>query len=592
MVVLDRHSKGIIPYLPEEVDHFEQEVRRFKAGEIEPDTFMAFRLKQGVYGQRQPDTQMIRVKIIGGIVTDESLDALGEVASRYAPLNKGHVTTRENIQYHHVPLEDMAELMRLIGQVELTSREACGNTVRNVITCPLAGICKTEPFDIRPYMAAYSRRFVRHEVTQAMPRKFKTAFSPCPTDCAVTSMHDLGFIARVQEVDGVARKGFELRVGGGTSIMPKLAPTLYEFVAVEDMLKVCEAVLRVFNQANELRRDRMMARIKVLVNRVGIAKFREMVEEELKQPWAQEEIDIEDYLWEDAGDVPAPDPGRPLLRRLRPGETSPEYTRWRATNIVEQRQFGFHGVYVKVPQGDLSSQQFHALADITRRFGNRRAMLTAEQNVLLRWVRQEDLYDVWDELNSVGLGEGGVHEITDVTSCPGTDSCKLGITNSMGLGRAVAAAVQGYDDPLVRAMHVKISGCPNGCGRHHIADIGFHGASFKGDEARQVPSYEVFVGGRYEGGTTQYGQRIKVKLPAKKVPEAVQRIVAYYAAERAESESFQEFVERVGPKSLEPVLADMSRSAEKFNMESLPLYMDWERDVLFIVQRGEGECAV
>ena len=592
MAVLDRHSKGIIPYLPEEVDHFEQEVKRFKAGEIEPDAFMAFRLKQGVYGQRQPDSQMIRVKIIGGIVTDESLDALGEVAARYAPLNRGHVTTRENIQYHHVPLEDMADLMRLIGQVELTSREACGNTVRNVITCPLAGICKTEPFDIRPYMAAYSRRFVRHEVTQAMPRKFKTAFSPCSSDCAVTSMHDLGLIARIQEIDGVRRKGFEIRVGGGTSIMPKLAPTLYEFVPVEDMLKVCEAVLRVFNQANELRRDRMMARIKVLVNRVGINKFREMVEEELKQLWAQEEINIEDYLWEDEGDVPAPDPGRPLLRRLRPGETSSEYTRWRTSNIVEQRQFGFYGVYVKVPQGDLSSQQFHALADITRRFGNRRAMLTAEQNVLLRWVRQEDLYDVWEELDGVGLGEGGVHEITDVTSCPGTDSCKLGITNAMGLGRAVAAAVQGYDDPLVQAMHVKISGCPNGCGRHHIADIGFHGASFKGDEARQVPSYEVFVGGQYEGGATRYAQRIKVKLPAKKVPEAVQRIVAYYAAERSESESFKEFVDRVGPKSLEPVLADMSRSADKFNMDSLPLYMDWERNVLFIVERGEGECAV
>jgi sulfite reductase beta subunit-like hemoprotein len=374
--------------------------------------------------------------------------------------------------------------------------------------------------------------------------------------------------------------------------MPKLAPTLYEFVPVEDMLKVCEAVLRVYNAANELRRDRMMARIKVLVNKVGMDKFREMVEEELKEPWAQEDINIEDYIWEDPGDVPAPDPGRPLLRRLRAGETSPEYTRWRITNVVEQRQFGFHGVYVKIPNGDLSPQQFHGLADLTRRYGNRRAMLTAEQNMLLRWVRQEDLYDLWEGLSELDLGEGGVHEVTDVTSCPGTDSCKLGITNSMGLSRQIVEAVRGYDDPLVKAMHIKISGCPNGCGRHHVADIGFHGASFKGDESRQVPSYEVFLGGRFENGPTTYGQRIKVKLPAKKVPEAVQRIIGYYTDNRAEEETFKGFIDRVGPKTLEPVLADMSRSAEKFDRDSLPLYMDWERNVLYVVERGEGECAV
>ncbi|MEK7681573.1 MAG: nitrite/sulfite reductase, partial [Chloroflexota bacterium] len=258
-------SNGIVPYVPAEADEFQQMAASYQKGEIKDADFTPWRLRRGIYGQRQPDVQMVRVKIPGGILTADALDALGEVAEKYVPLRKGHITTRENIQYHHVLLEHAPDLMRLMGQAGLTTREACGNTVRNVVSCPLGGVCRNEVFDLTPYMVAYTRRFVRHPVTQNMPRKWKTSFSPCASDCANAPMHDLGFIAVVRDENGVRRKGFNMLVGGGTSIMPKYAQTLYEFVPVEDFLRVSEAALRVFNQANDLRKNKAMARVKVLV---------------------------------------------------------------------------------------------------------------------------------------------------------------------------------------------------------------------------------------------------------------------------------------------------------------------------------------
>lgn len=575
---------GIIDVIPEEIDDFELQVRRFQAGEFNETEFLAYRLKQGVYGQRQPDAQMMRIKIpFGGLKADQ-LDALGEVAAQFVPLNKGHVTTRENIQFHHVKLQDAAEVMRVLARVGLTTREACGNTVRNVTGCALAGVCSDEMFDVTPYAAAYARYFVRHPYTQALPRKLKTAFSGCARDCAITGIHDVGFIPKMQD----GHPGFEIKVGGGTSIMPKIAPTLYDFVPVEDYLRVTEAVIRVFHHTDELRKNKMKARIKFHVARVGIDAFREQVEEEMSHEWAQRSFDPSSLLFIEDESLDAP----PLHGSHPNGPASSEFDHWAETNVVDQKQRGYKAVNVKLYQGDIQAEQFHRLADISRTYAGGRARITHQQNLTFRWVPDAALRSLWNELNGIGFGSSGVHEISDVVSCPGTDSCKLGITSSMGLGRALMDRIDrmSIDDPLTRRMHVKMSGCPNGCGQHHVADIGFHGAASKAPGG-QVPAYELFLGGSYEEGDTRIGLRTKTKVPAKRVPDAFEKVLHFYWSQRHEGEEFKDFAARLGPAQFEPLLKEFNEVGE-LNRETLHDYIDWDKTVKYKLERGEGECAV
>ena len=577
-------TRRVIDVLPEEIDEFEVQVKRFQAGEWDPNQFTAFRLRQGIYGQRQLDAQMVRVKVPFGGLTADQLDALGVFAERFAPLHKGHVTTRENFQFHHVKLDDTPAVMRLLGDVGLSTREACGNTVRNVTGCPMAGVCAEEPFDVTPYAAAYSRYFVRHPFTQSLPRKFKTAFSGCELDCAITAIHDMGFIPRV--VDG--RRGFKVLTGGGTSIMARIAPTLYEFVPVEDYLKVTEAVVRIFHRSDELRKNRMKARIKFLIDRIGIDEFRAMVDEELKQPWAQRSFDPTPLLFLEDESKDAP----PLVGSYHTNGHAPDFQRWSETNVQTQKQDGYRAVTVKLPLGDIQAEQFHQLADVSRKHAGGRARITHQQNLAFRWVPEGALYEVWEELDRIGLGASGAHEITDVVACPGTDSCKLGITSSMGLGRAVGSAIEemDLDDPLIRQMHVKMSGCPNGCAQHHIADIGFHGAAAKGPGG-QTPAYELFVGGSYDNGDARIAQRVKTKVPAKRMPDALRRILTFYQEQRKEGEPFKEFVARVGAETFEPILAEF-KDVPELNKDTLDLYMDWDKTLKYKLERGEGECAI
>ena len=577
-------THGIIDVIPEEIDDFELQVRRFQAGEFDETEFLAYRLKQGVYGQRQPDAQMMRIKIpFGGLKADQ-LDALGEVSAQFVPLNKGHVTTRENIQFHHVKLQDAAEVMRVLGRVGLTTREACGNTVRNVTGCALAGVCPDETFDVTPYAAAYARYFVRHPYTQALPRKLKTAFSGCARDCAITGIHDVGFIPKMQD----GHPGFEIRVGGGTSIMPKIAPTLYDFVPVEDYLKVTEAVIRVFHHTDELRKNKMKARIKFHVARVGIDAFREQVEEEMSHEWAQRSFDPSSLLFIEDESLDAP----PLHGSHPNGPASSEFDHWAETNVVDQKQGGYKAVNVKLYQGDIQAEQFHRLADISRTYAGGRARITHQQNLTFRWVPEAALRLLWNELHEIGFGASGVHEISDVVSCPGTDSCKLGITSSMGLGRALMDRIDrmSIDDPLTRRIHVKMSGCPNGCGQHHVADIGFHGAASKAPGG-QVPAYELFLGGSYEEGDTRIGLRTKTKVPAKRVPDAFEKVLQFYWSQRHEGEEFKDFAARLGPAQFEPLLKEFNEVGE-LNRETLHDYIDWDKTVKYKLERGEGECAV
>ena len=585
-------SKGIIPYLADEIERFEAEVKAFRAGQRDATVFQGLRLKQGVYGQRQPDTQMVRVKVPGGILTADALDALGVLTERFVPLKKGHVTTRENFQFHHVPLADTPELMRLIGSVGLSTREACGNTVRNVVMCPLAGVCADEAFDPTPYMAAYVRYFVRHPLTQSLPRKFKTAFSGCVDhDCVVAPLQDYALVGRIREEGGQKRKGFKIYVGGGTSIMPKLGQVLYEFVPVEDFLRVTQAVLTIFNKSDELRKNRMMARIKVLVHRIGIDKLRELVEEELK---SMPPVPLKpEYMRLDGAIAERPPKSGPSAS----GQALPsDFLLWKSTNAQVQKQPGYYAVFVKLPLGDIQAPQFHALADIVRKYTGGAARTTQEQNLALRWAPESSLYEVWQALNASGLAEPGAHTITDVVSCPGTDSCKLGITSSMGLGRAIRQELLSMngalEDPLVQALHIKMSGCPNGCGQHHIASIGFHGGATRGEGGNQVPAYEVFLGGNYGNGATRYGQRLAgVKVPSRRAPALVGHFLRFYVENRQEGETFNALVDRLGTKPFEAIASEY-KEVGPLNRENIELYMDCDKTVLYKVERGEGECAV
>ncbi len=594
--VLQNVPGHLIPILRREFDDFKTESTKFLAGETPEDEFIKFRLKQGVYGQRQPDVQMIRVKLPFGGITPEQLERFADVIERYVPLNKGHVTTRQNIQMHHIPLPDAELAIRELGEAGLSSREGCGNTVRNVTGDPWAGVAEDELFDLTPYAGAYVRYFVRHPTTQAMPRKIKTAFDASPGGRAISEIHDIAYRARIKQSDDPAHpgevRGVQMLVGGGTSIMPRKAPVLYEFVELEngDYLKIAEAVFRIFDRQDWLRVNRARARIKVFVDKFGIDELRRQVEEELRGDWvAERDFSIEHRLFLDDERESAPAP--PTSYGSPNGDLS-EFERFRGANVRAQKQEGFVTVEAKIVRGDLTPEQFRGLAQIVRDYSGGYARTTVQQNLVLRWVREESVYDVWRALSELGLGGAGAREINDVVSCPGTDSCKLGITSSMGLNKAIEERIEamGISDPLTRAIHIKMSGCPNGCGQHHVGSIGFYGASIKVGE-HTIPAYIPHVGGVFEGEGIEFGQRLKLRLPAKRVPEAIERWLRHYESTRAEGEEWRTFVERVGTPELEGLVKDLSLPVD-FGLETMGQFIDWNRDVPFQVIRGEGECAV
>jgi sulfite reductase beta subunit-like hemoprotein len=435
------------------------------------------------------------------------------------------------------------------------------------------------------------RYFVRHPTTQLMPRKVKTAFNGAPADRALTGIHDIAFIAKIND-EGV--KGFKVVVGGGTAIMPRIAPVASEFVAADngDYLKFAEAILRIFDRQDWLRVNRARARIKVFVDKFGIEELRAQVEEELKGDWVNErDFSVAPRLY--TVDEEATAPPVPTTYGTPNGDLS-EYERFAASSVQPQKQAGFATVHVHVPRGDLTPEQFRGLGQIMREFTGGHARTTVHQNFLLRWVREESVYDVWKRLGEIGLGRPGADEIEDVVSCPGTDSCKLGITSSMGLNRAVSERIASMDitDPLTRGIHIKMSGCPNGCSQHHIANIGFYGASIKVGE-HTIPAYIPHIGGQYgaPNGDIAYGARLKLRLPSKRVPEAVERWIRFYEANRTDGEVFNAFAERVGTTAFEDEVRDLAMPVE-FSIETMNTFIDWTKNVPFVVQRGEGECAV
>ena len=584
-LVYTNQPDRILPVLEKELEDFTTEAHAFLNGEREEIPFIGFRLKQGVYGQRQPNVQMIRVKLPFGGVTPDQMDTLAEVAEKFAPLRRGHITTRQNIQYHHVPLAKAAEALFVLGKAGLSSREACGNTVRNVTGDPWAGVQDGELFDPTPYAGAFARYWLRNPLSQLLPRKFKVAFTGTEDDNAITGIHDLGFIPRIQD----GQKGFKVVVGGGLSIMARNAFTLSEFVSVDEYLKLSEAVVRIFEKADELRKNRAKARLKFLVHRVGIEEFSRMVDEELQGDWVNKDFrpDRLLYIHDEEANAPA--------KRERYDQPNGDMTAFSAfvtANVKAQRQQGFSSIEVKVSRGDLKPEQFRGLANIMREYCGGYARTTVGQNIVLRWVRDESLYEVYQRLRELDLADLGSQTITDVVSCPGTDSCKLGITSSMGLNRAIQEKVEVMDitDPLTKKIHIKMSGCPNSCGQHHIANIGFHGAAMKVGP-QQLPAYHMFLGGSYDNGDLRMATQLKVRLPAKRAPEAVERVVRLYEQERSEGEAFNAFFDRVGSDPFEKAIEDLTLPGD-FSDDNKQMFIDWNRLELYQLQRGEGECAI
>ncbi len=609
----DRLIGQMPPDLAEEIDIFENQVELRQDGRVDERVFAETRLRRGVYGQRYDNGQrhdgieqrtlvfpsdltkgpetlwhapgMLRIKLPWGGLTPLQLDVMAELAEEYSD-HILHITTRQDVQLHYVHIEDMPTVMRRLAAVGITTREACGNGVRNLTACPLAGVCCTESFDVTPHSEALFRFLLGHPDCQDFGRKFKVAFSGCADEaCGLVMMHDLGAIARTDIVDGESADSFDVYVGGGLGTTPHQAKLLAERVAFGELLPTVQAVARVYARLGE-KKNRNRARIKFLVAGRGIEEFRELVK-------AEREILPYDPRWTahlDDGLAPET-PARSLDGVGEEHGTDPAFAAWRDTNVYLQRQNGYAVVTVPLPLGDISSHQARLLSDVARKFVGDTIRTTVEQNIVLRWVRLEDLRDLHAALAEIDLADPTAETIVDVTSCPGTDTCKLGISSSRGLAgelREHLAAKQFALDESVRGLRIKVSGCFNSCGQHHVADIGFFGNSRKAG-GRVVPHFQVVLGGQWQNNGGSYGLAVGA-IPSKRIPEVVDRITDRFVAERGPGESFLEWTQRTGRKGLAGIIADLKTIS---SYEEEPgLFSDWGDPREFSIGNiTTGECA-
>jgi len=569
----------------QEIETFRQKAAAFLAGEIPEDDFRPFRLKHGIYGQRQPGVQMVRCKIPGGLLTATQMEQLARISETFAA-GKGHITTRQNMQYHFVPLAQVADLMHMLADVGLTNREACYNTVRNVTTCPLAGISRDEVFDVRPYAQRVAFAFLRKDLTGNLPRKFKIAFDGCrETDCIVGAINDIGVRAAIRD----GKRGFRVLIGGGLGPLPTEAQLLDDFLPEERLLNRCEAVVRTFNKYGN-RENRNKARMKFVLRERGMAWMREQIEREYQDILENGGIAWPEIIPEGFGGYeshPQPLGHGALLPVIRTnGSGDAAYDRWLETNIIEQKQAGYATVVVRVDQGNLTSAQMRGLAHLAADAGDGLLRVSIDQNILLAFVPLGRLRGLHAGLKQLDLGDAGAREIGDVTTCPGAYSCNLALTKSMNLGAALQEVVEGYDDPLVRKLSIKVSGCPNSCGQHWIADFGFYGNARKID-GREVPYYQMLMGGGFdEQGIMRFGLAIQ-SIPARLAPEAVTRVLNHYQAHRAGGETFRQYVMRHKVETFRQLTNDLAKPAELHP----EVYQDWGDDTAFSLQLGRGECA-
>ncbi len=600
-----------------EIDVFEHQIDLRKRGKIEEKLFAETRLRRGAYGQRYDNGQrhdgttaqtlafpsgdvtkgpstmwdapgMQRIKVPMGRLTARQLEALAEVAEEYSD-GILHVTTRQDFQLHFVHIEETPDLMRRLAAVGITTREACGNTVRNVTACPIAGVCRTESFDVSPYASALTYFLLGHDDTQDFGRKFKIAFSGCHDEaCGLVNFHDVGCIARTREIDGQTKRGFEYAVGGGLGSVPYSAQILEEFLPEEELLPMTQAIARIFARFGE-RANRAKARLKFLVKKLGFEEFKRLVNEERKtlRPDPRWTAFLSDLHVTDEQPLR---PAAPLAPNA-PGTDDPAFIAWRRSNVLDQRQKGYAVVILALPLGDLTADQARALSDISRLYTGDTLRTTADQNMLLRWVSEADLPAVYQALVKAGLAEAGAGTITDITACPGTDTCKLGISSSRALAAElrrdlVASGIDQNDN--ARGLHIKTSGCFNSCGQHHVADLGYLGVA-RVVNGRRVPHFQLVIGGQWTNNGGSYGLAIGA-IPSKRVPEFTRKITEMFARDRQGGETFQAFTGRIGKKAIRSMVEQL-QSLPTYEQDP-SFYSDWSDPREYTIDdMGVGECA-
>ncbi len=563
------------PVVEKDILDLEKKIRLFKEGKVDEEKFRSLRLARGVYGQRQQGVQMIRIKIPYGRMTSEQLIKIADISDEYASSTL-HATTRQDIQIHYVSLDRTPQLWHDLEKSNITLREACGNTVRNITASDKAGIDPEEPFDVSPYAQQMFEYFLRNPICQEMGRKFKIAFASSDKDTAFTLIHDLGFIPILKG----EKRGFKVLIGGGLGAQPHLALTAFEFLEEEKIIPFTAATLRIFDRYGE-RNRRNKARFKYLLQDVGLEELMKQIQEEYPALKDQE-------VWVDRDAVVTPEPpklGTVLTARIKDRE---HYDNWLKTNVFEQKQEGFFGVFVRVPLGNLSSDKARAFAQVAKQFAADDIRVTINQGYLLRYVTQEALSPLYQGLNALGLAEPGFDSVADITACPGTDTCNLGISNSTGTALELEKVIRSEYPELIhnRDIKIKISGCMNSCGQHGIANIGFHGSSMKHD-GKVVPAMQVLLG----GGTLGNGNGIVadkvIKVPSKRTPDLLRSVLNDYEENGLEGEYFNDYYQRLGNHyfyELFKPLAELETLQESD-------YYDWGKDELFKPEIGLGECA-
>ncbi len=618
MKASNKHWKEkLIKKMPEawaaEIDQFETEIELKKQGKLEDRIFAETRLRRGAYGQRYDNGQrhdgiqsqklnfpseltkgphtcwdapgMLRIKIPYGGMNAQQLEVMAELAEEYSD-GIGHVTTRQDFQLHFIHIEDAPDIMRRLAAVGITTREACGNSVRNVTGCPFAGVCSDAPFDISPYADALTWFLLGHPDAQDFGRKFKVAFSGCVEKaCGLVNIHDMGYIAQTRVINGVERRGFMFYVGGGLGSVPQNAKLFEEFLPEEEMLPMAQAVCRIFGRYGE-KKDRGRARIKFLIKDWGIEKFKEEVLKERA-------ILKSDPRWTDFIPKTRKDFETPLKSpgKLELSAQSDDFKKWYATNVYQQKQEGYKTVIVALPLGDATADQLRALADIARKYTHETVRTTVEQNIIIRWIADSDLPAVYADLQKSCLATAEAGTILDIVACPGTDTCKLGISASRGLAgelRTRLATQAHLLDEAIQKLHIKVSGCFNSCGQHHISDLGFYGVSRK-INGYMVPHFQVILGGQWENNGGSYGLPVGA-IASKNIPEVVTRLTARYVTERSKAESFKDFVQRIGKVEIKKMLESLTQIPSHDADPSY--YADWGDPREYTTgDIGVGECA-
>ncbi|HEU4718866.1 MAG TPA: HEPN domain-containing protein [Bacteroidia bacterium] len=564
--------------IEKDILELEEKIRRFRNGTIDPEKFRSLRLARGVYGQRQQGVQMVRIKIPYGKISPAQLRRIADLTEEFSTANI-HFTTRQDVQLHFVSLDRTPELWAKLEESDLTMREACGNTVRNVTASPEAGIDPEEPFDITPYADALFRYFLRHPVGQDMGRKIKIAFSSSEKDSAFTFMHDVGFIPRVEIREGKIVRGFKVLIGGGLGAQPFTARTAFEFLPAEEIIPFTETLLRVFDRYGE-RNNRHKARLKYLVNQLGadeVLRFASLERISL----AKQKIPI------DGSAVFSPAKKEKTFTTFRVSE-SEEFKTWKDANTFPQKQDGWYGVYVKITLGNISSVRARVLASLIEEFSEDDARVTPGQSILLRFVPANALPALFTALKENDFHATGAESLADITACPGTDTCNLGISNSTGVALELEKVVREEFPELVaeKNISIRISGCMNSCGQHSLAQIGFHGSSVKAGTA-VAPALQLLLGGGPTGsGNGRIAEKIG-KFPGRRAPAVLRTLLADFRTNANRDETFNDYFDRAGKNyfyNLVKPFFDVKTLAESE-------LIDWGQEERFVPAIGVGECA-